>query len=583
MDNQKDMNKKTIVVIVPFIILVLVLVVLGNKNFLGGLSPDTQTAIPPCNITSFTANPTSVIYGGSSTLSWTTNASCVSAQIMPIIGSVTPVGAGSTPTGPLAYSITYTLSAYNSAGNSTSATVNISVSGSSIPCPISTIPVPAGGALRFYEPASFNGGVTVGGYSPNAYSNLNSTGTFTLNIPAGSTILKAYLFAGRYGSCSPFTVTLSPTLSGSSNYTFNSSNQISPTFQTPYGGNSGVHAIDVTSSINPAVNSYSLFVPGQLGPNFPSNRYEDFSLYVAFSKPSLPLVHSAIFINGLDSGQTLNHTLNFTQPISNTTPVALSLMASYFCNNTIDSEVVKLNTTTTLGTLWSPDANSGYCGGPLGSFSYSNNTLTALSDDNNNWTMNAADALSDISTIISNNITSFTLNFLASSLNNSNTIWAEFVTYRDTPPAPTCNFLGHVTVNPGVLPGESTYWYTMGVQPLNSLLLVPHPLKVRNFTMVVNGSPFTIINSTPIQFSDYHTLLVYVENAMIANGMNFQSGLTPPLGVHSNDWLNTPLTNPAISNWQFTTHWQTGTPPNNYVWNGTAETLGVINLDVCQP
>src|SRR5437879_5296083 len=88
---------------------------------------------------------------------------------------------------------------------------------------------------KFYED-SFLGGVTAAGYSP-AY-NAGGTGSFTLGIAAGSTIRQAYLIAGRHGTAANITVTLNGI-----SYTFSSSNQVSPTFQSPaYGGNSGVHA-----------------------------------------------------------------------------------------------------------------------------------------------------------------------------------------------------------------------------------------------------------------------------------------------------------------------------------------------------
>src|SRR5690242_20938126 len=87
---------------------------------------------------------------------------------------------------------------------------------------------------KYYEDL-FLGGVTVGGYSP--IYNSGGTGTFSLNIPPGSSIRTAYLLAGRQGNASNITVSLNGT-----NYTFSAANQVGPTFQSPaYGGSSGVH------------------------------------------------------------------------------------------------------------------------------------------------------------------------------------------------------------------------------------------------------------------------------------------------------------------------------------------------------
>ncbi|MBK5284622.1 MAG: T9SS type A sorting domain-containing protein [Bacteroidia bacterium] len=280
--------------------------------------------------------------------------------------------------------------------------------------------------LKYYED-SFNGGVTSGGYSP-AY-NAGGTGVFTLNIAAGSTIRTAYLIAGRHGNPVNLTVTLNGT-----NYTFNSANQVSPTFQSPsYGGNSGVHLINVTAGIDPAVNNYNLIIPAQTGP---SNRYNDFVLYVAFNNPGMTIVNTAVFINTLNFGATLNYSLNFTNPINTSYPVAVSLMTGFICDASTDGEKVDVGTSL-LGTIGNHDVNSGTCGGPIGSFVYTNNTLTGLSDDVGNVSVAAADALSDIRTKISNNATAFTMKlYTVSAGNATNAIWAVFVTSGSSTPLP---------------------------------------------------------------------------------------------------------------------------------------------------
>jgi len=280
--------------------------------------------------------------------------------------------------------------------------------------------------LKYYED-SFNGGVTSGGYSPSY--NAGGTGSFSLNIAAGSTIRTAYLIAGRHGNPANLTVTLNGT-----NYTFNSANQVSPTFQSPsYGGNSGVHLINVTAGIDPAVNNYTLIVPAQTGP---SNRYNDFVLYVAYNNPGMTIVNTAVFINTLNFGAILNYSLNFTNPINTSYPVAVSLMTGFICDNSTDGEKVDVGNSL-LGTIGNHDVNSGTCGGPIGSFVYNNNTLTGLSDDVGNVGVAAADALSDIRTKISNNATAFTMKFYTvSSGNATNAIWAVFVTSGSSTPLP---------------------------------------------------------------------------------------------------------------------------------------------------
>lgn len=273
--------------------------------------------------------------------------------------------------------------------------------------------------FKYYEDA-FYGGVTAAGYSP-AY-NAGGTGAFSLIIPAGSTTRKAFLIAGRHGNAANLTVTLNGI-----NYTLSSANLASPAFQSPsYGGTSGVHVIDVTSGFDATVTSYTLVVPTQGGP---SNRYNDFALWVAYNNSGMTQVNTAIFLNTANFSPSITYTMNLANAMNTAYPVAASVMAGYVCDNNSDGEKVKIGNYN-LGTIGNNDVNSGICGGPLGSFSYANNVLTGLSDDGNNLAMAVSDALSDLKTKVSNNSTSFALDFITESSGNStNAIWAVFVTY----------------------------------------------------------------------------------------------------------------------------------------------------------
>lgn len=277
--------------------------------------------------------------------------------------------------------------------------------------------------IKYYED-NFSGGVTSGGYSP-PY-NLGGTGAFTLDIAAGSTIRTAFLIAGRHGNASDITVDLN-----GQSYTFSAANQASPTFQSSlYGGNSGVHVIDVTGNINPAVNNYTLTVPVQPGP---ANRYNDFVLFVAYNNASMTTVSTVLFLNNVNFGGVMDYTLNFVNAINTSYPVALSLLTGYICDDGTDGTKVKV-ANTTLGTIGDNDINSGICGGPIGSFVYANNSLTGLSDDASNLSMSSSDALSDISSKISNNITSLTMRFTAvTSGNTTNAVWGVIITSGSAP------------------------------------------------------------------------------------------------------------------------------------------------------
>jgi hypothetical protein len=288
------------------------------------------------------------------------------------------------------------------------------------------VPSHAGAQVRVYEDTGFVGGVVGAGYSP-AF-NAGGTGTIgTPGIPAGSTIRAAFLLAGRHGNASPITVSLDGV-----NYTFNNTNQVGLAFQSPvYGGTSGVHMINV--STNPSIlnASHTLVVPFQPGP---SNRYSDFYLYITYNNNSATsAVATAIFTNTSNFGTQIDHTYNFTTPLTNGVPTALGLFTGYICDSGNDGEKVRvIGTNVTIGStaIGNNDINSGFCGGPVGSFRYQNTAITALSDDNANQAMLNADALSDVGALVSTS-NSFTARYTTTTAGNTtNAIWGAIVAYR---------------------------------------------------------------------------------------------------------------------------------------------------------
>lgn len=274
-----------------------------------------------------------------------------------------------------------------------------------------SLPFAANAQLNFYESA-FNGGVTGSGYSP-AY-NGGGTGNITISIAPGSTIQQAYLLGSRHGNAA----NLNATLNGSP-VTFDASNQVTAFNDPVYGGPSGVHAIDVTALINPNVNLYSLMIPAQPGP---SNRYNDFYLYVAYANPGLPQVETAIFLNTTDLNPNYVYNCNVTNPIDYSCDVGVAIFSGYICNAGADGEVVTINGNG-IGTIGGADIGSGSCGGPVGSFYYENNTLNGLNDDVANATVAGTDALLNAMSYITNANT-FTMTFThASVTSNDNAVW----------------------------------------------------------------------------------------------------------------------------------------------------------------
>ena len=304
----------------------------------------------------------------------------------------------------------------------------------------------AHGQMLYYQD-SFKGGVTGAGYSP-AF-NSSGTGNVILHIPTGSTIRNAFLFAGRLGNAPSVNVNLS-----GSTINLNNSNQATPTFQTSYGGPSGVHAVDVSNVITPGQNAYTLTVPPQQNGQ---NRYQDFYIYVAYEHPAMDTVMTEIFLDtaNMDTS-SITYNMNMASPVDTTRDVGLALFAGYMCDNSADGENVMVNSTF-LGILGGPDTNSGACGGPVGSFFYENGTLSSLGDDDVDLGMSFSDALSNVRTIMPNQGTSLILQGNHQTGLNDNHIWAAFVTYTGS------------CVNNGVEAGlDTTICAGMSV-PLNAI------------------------------------------------------------------------------------------------------------------
>ena len=282
--------------------------------------------------------------------------------------------------------------------------------------------------LNYYED-SFRGGVTTGGYSPDYFS--GGIGNFTVNIAPGSTIHKAFLFAGRLGNCTPTTVTLNGI-----SYTFNLSNQVTSFNSFDYGGASGVHAIDVTSDINPLVSNYTINIPSMSGP---SNRYNDFYLYIAFDNNTLNTVNTAIFLNTSDFDSLMFFNINIANPVKKSSDIGLSLFTGYICDTIKDGEEIYVNSNY-LGMIGGNDINSGSCGGPIGSFYYHDCTLTGLNDDHSNNEVRGSDALANINSILPDNANSFNIKFAHQSPppnSQDNSIWGVVLAYCNEPIPPS--------------------------------------------------------------------------------------------------------------------------------------------------
>lgn len=286
------------------------------------------------------------------------------------------------------------------------------------------------GQYKFTE-ASFNGGVTVGGWSPPIGGQSFAPGNFSIYIEPGSTILGAYLIAGRLGPALDYTVNFNGT-----DYIFGMANEVTGGFNTLYGSPSGVHVYDLTSVTNPSVLNYTINCPSS-----PSGGYfQDFEFVVFYENPSLPLINAAIFLNTFDLNVPSNTwNLNLGAPIDNSVDVMLSFFNSYQCFAGGDAENITVNGTL-IGSTYNNDLNSSGCTGTLGNCYYQSATLTALGDDNANQAVQEYDALSNIKNLVGMGSTDITVLFTHGGGNFDNHQWSIVAAYGNSCDAPVAQF-----------------------------------------------------------------------------------------------------------------------------------------------
>ncbi|MCB9232373.1 MAG: T9SS type A sorting domain-containing protein [Bacteroidia bacterium] len=273
--------------------------------------------------------------------------------------------------------------------------------------------------MKFFE-ETFQGGVVTGGWSNGIAS--SGSGSFTVNIPPGSTIRRAYLIGGRVGPTPATTLNLNGT-----NFVFDTPNEVSAGFTSLYGGASAVHVIDVTASINPATTNYTMTCNGQ---SSVSNKFPEFYLWIAFDNTSLPVVTAAIYLNNITFTSPMVWNLSTVVPIQTTSPVGVAVLGGYAANTASDCEQMDINGTY-IGDWAAMDfnASSGY--GAMSAFQYYNNVLTGYGDDNANQAINGPEALSNAAALIPNNSLSFPITFThcPGGSTTDNHVWAVFLTY----------------------------------------------------------------------------------------------------------------------------------------------------------
>lgn len=259
-----------------------------------------------------------------------------------------------------------------------------------------------------------HGGATGGGYSPPATS--AGSGVITIAIPADCTIRQAYLLAGRHGPVKPLTITFD-----GAPLQLDAANQVSDNFDTNFGVNSGVHAVDVTGRVQSNRNTYLIDIPPQ---NESSNRYADFYLWVCFERTDLKATHVEILLNDYNfSNDPLDYLFDLTPP--NCFDLGLGLMCGYICNDELDAARIFIDDNL-LGSIGGNDPQSGVCGGPAANFTYFDGILRGLLEDTADPQMGGNDVLAKLNNFVQAGATSFKMTLRSKP---DNALWAMFLNY----------------------------------------------------------------------------------------------------------------------------------------------------------
>ncbi|MBK9591441.1 MAG: gliding motility-associated C-terminal domain-containing protein [Crocinitomicaceae bacterium] len=247
------------------------------------------------------------------------------------------------------------------------------------------------------------GGVTGAGFSSSpGYGG----GQVDVYIEPGSTIKKAFLITQRLGHVESGLAVLNGIT-----YTFDESNQIGSSYNLTQTGASAVHAIDITSDIDPLQTVYSVYIgPSILSDSCLANCiFGPVYLIIIYENFALPSTAVNIMVN--TQPMLNNEYYEFTDitPINSTNPVGFSFLADRLSVAPVDRSYVYFNGNL-LGLVGGViDSNSIGGSGVIGDFYYQNNTLFGLSDDTPDNAMIDADALADVSGLITD--LSTTVNF----------------------------------------------------------------------------------------------------------------------------------------------------------------------------
>lgn len=250
----------------------------------------------------------------------------------------------------------------------------------------------------------FNGGIIAQGGS--AGMTLNGSFNFDLSLPIGSTLRKAILISTSLQEPDSTLIRINNNLIDF-DLTSKLSNVSHPLIDATPSKN---YYTDITELLDTMDLSLINFTVNTSCPEQINCGFDAFGVFVLYDKASSPSTCFSLLIPNKDLVGFETYSINDLNPINNLKPVAFSVYMDRSCDVDFDGSYVTVNGTE-LGLIYGSDIqNSSYlCAGTQGNFMFDSLIIIGLQDDIPDFQMQNQDALSDISSIVSNNQTNLNI------------------------------------------------------------------------------------------------------------------------------------------------------------------------------
>lgn len=260
---------------------------------------------------------------------------------------------------------------------------------------------------------TWHGGLVVDNFSRG--TGAQGLGYLEVPVPDDATIRKATFYAIELNGPQASTIVR---LNGIP-YTFAPSSTLTTfTYQSLYGP-VRLHALDLTAEFDPLVDGYLIEYDVPFGSDV---SFTEVFMAVAYEQAGAGEVSADFFWCDQNSAAEENYTVTTSAPMRTDHPIAFGTMASYCQIGLVDCEEVRINGNY-LGYFGGPDENAASLFGASASFHYRQDTFVGLGTDNADVPILMADALTDLSTLVANNATTF--NVVYNHCGNPVLPWAE--------------------------------------------------------------------------------------------------------------------------------------------------------------